>query len=87
MRAETLPRLVLAARRDRRIEQKLEKLARATVRWHGRLEVEAPLLMLGESQLALATLASLCTGEHEAVDVLRRLLRRVWPMHVLRVPP
>jgi len=60
-------------------EQKPEKLERAAVRWHGRLEVEAPVLTLAESQLALAALASLCAGEREALDVLRRLLRRVRP--------
>jgi hypothetical protein len=40
---------------------------------------EAPLLTLAESQLALAALASLCAGERDAIDVLRRLLRRVRP--------
>lgn len=63
-------------------EQKPEKLERAAVRWHGRLETEAPLLTLGESPLALAALASLCAGEQEAVQVLRRLLRRVRPTEV-----
>jgi hypothetical protein len=33
-------------------EQKPEKLERAAVRWHGRLETEAPILTLAESQLA-----------------------------------
>jgi hypothetical protein len=60
-------------------EQKPEKLERAAVRWHGRLETEAPMLTLGESQLALSALASLCAGERDAVEVLRRLLRRVRP--------
>lgn len=63
-------------------EQRPERLERAAVRWHGRLEVEAPMLTLGESQLALAALASLCAGEREALDVLRRLLRRVRPTAV-----
>jgi hypothetical protein len=58
-------------------EQKPEKLERAVVRWHGRLETEATFLSLAESQLALAALASLCAGERDAVNVLRRLLRRV----------
>jgi hypothetical protein len=66
-------------------EQKPEKLERAAVRWHGRLETEATFLTLGESQLALAALASLCAGEREAVQVLRRLLRRVRPALVPRV--
>jgi hypothetical protein len=60
-------------------EQKPEKLERAAVRWHGRLEAEATMLTLGESQLALAALASLCAGERDAVGVLRRLLRRLRP--------
>ena len=63
-------------------EQKPEKLERAAVRWHGRLETEAAFLSLAESQLALAALASLCAGERDAVGVLRRLLRRSNPMHV-----
>jgi hypothetical protein len=65
-------------------EQKPEKLERAAVRWHGRLETEATFLSLAESQLALAALASLCGGERDAVDVLRRLLRRVSPIGVPR---
>ena len=58
-------------------EQKPEKLERACVRWHGRLETEATFLTLAESQLALAALASLCAGEREAVAILQRLVRRV----------
>src|SRR5437588_156185 len=54
-------------------EQRPQKLERAAVRWHGRLETEAELLTLDESQLALAALASLCAGEREAVAILRRL--------------
>jgi hypothetical protein len=60
-------------------EQKPEKLERACLRWHGRLEAEAPILTLAESQLALAALASLCAGERDAIQILRRLLRRVRP--------
>ena len=66
-------------------ERRPERVERAAVRWHGRLEVEAPFLTLAESQLALAALASLCAGEREAVEVLRRLLRRVRPLVVPRV--
>lgn len=40
------------------------------------------LLTLAESQLALAALASLCMGEREAVQVLRRLIRRIRPAFV-----
>jgi hypothetical protein len=55
------------------------KLERAAVRWHGRLETEATFLSPAESQLALAALASLCAGERDAIELLRRLLRRVKP--------
>ena len=65
-------------------EQKPEKVERAAVRWHGRLETETPLLTLGESQLALAALASLASGERDALEVLRRLLGRVRPTLVPR---
>jgi hypothetical protein len=65
-------------------EQKPEKLERAAVRWHGRLETEATFLSLAESQLALAALASLRAGKRDAVQVLRRLLRRAEPA---LVPP
>jgi hypothetical protein len=66
-------------------EQKPEKLERAAVRWHGRLETEATFLTMAESQLALAALASLCAGEREALAVLRRLLRRARPTSVPQV--
>jgi hypothetical protein len=36
-------------------------------------------MTLAESQLALAALASLCAGEHDAIGVLRMLLRRARP--------
>jgi hypothetical protein len=49
---------------------------------HGRLETETRLLTLAESQLALAALASLAVGERDAIEVLRRLLRRVRPTFV-----
>ncbi len=66
-------------------EVKPEKLEQAAIRWHGRLEVEASAMTLAESQLALAALASLCAGQREAIDLLRRLLRRVRPMLLPRV--
>jgi hypothetical protein len=65
-------------------EVKPEKLERAAVGWHGRLETEATFLTLAESHLALAALASLCAGERDSVEVLRRLLRRVRPTQVSR---
>ena len=58
---------------------KPEKLERSALRWHGRLETEATFVSLAESQLALAALASLCAGERDSVQVLRRLLTRVRP--------
>ena len=60
-------------------EVKPAKLEHAALRWHGRLELEASTMTLGESQLALAALASLCAGEGSALDLLRKLLRRVRP--------
>ena len=65
-------------------EVKPEKLEPAVIRWHGRLEVEASVMTLAESQLALAALASLCAGERDAVEILRRLVRRVQPTVVRR---
>jgi hypothetical protein len=41
--------------------------------------METTFLLLAESQPALAALASLCAGKRDAVEVLRRLLRRVRP--------
>lgn len=60
-------------------ETKPEKVEQAALRWHGRLELEASMMTLAESQLALAALASLCAGERDTVEILRRLLRRVRP--------
>jgi hypothetical protein len=60
------------------------KAPRAAVRWHGRLETEAPLLTLPESALALAALLALCHGDREALGLLRRLVRRVRPTVVPR---
>ena len=66
-------------------EVKPEKLEQAALRWHGRLELEASMMTLAESQLALAALASLCAGERSAIDLLRKLLRRVRPTLLARV--
>jgi hypothetical protein len=60
-------------------EVRPEKLEPAAVRWHGRLCLEARVLTLAESQLALAALAALCEGERDAIAILRRLLRRASP--------
>jgi hypothetical protein len=65
-------------------EMRPAKAPRAAVRWHGRLETEAPMLMLSESALALAALIALCQGDREALGLLRRLVRRVRPTVVPR---
>jgi hypothetical protein len=76
--------LVLLDYLDLLAEVRPEKLSAAAIRWHGRLELEASAMTLGESQLALAALASLCAGDREALVLLRRMLRRVRPT---LVPP
>jgi hypothetical protein len=55
------------------------KFPLATLRWHGRFELEARMLTLAESQLALSALVAMGEGNSDAVEVLRRLLRRVRP--------
>ena len=60
-------------------ELKPERFPAAAVRWHGRLELEAPTLTLTESQFAHAALAALREGERDAVNVLRSLLRKARP--------
>ena len=55
------------------------------VRWHGRLELEAAILTIAESELALAALGALRAGDEEAAGILRRLLRRVQPTLVRRI--
>ena len=64
-------------------EQKPEKLERACVRWHGRLETEATFLFVGGVAVRARRVGALC-GERDAVEVLRRLLRRAGPT---RLPP
>ena len=61
------------------------KAKTAALRWHGRLELEAPTLTPAESQFALAALAALCDGNRDAIGVLRRLLRKVRPALLPRV--
>ena len=77
--ADALEYLVLLA------ELRPERAPAAALRWHGRLELEAPTLSLAESQLALAALSTLCDGDREAAGLLRRLLRRVRPTALRRV--
>ena len=56
-----------------------DKVDRAAVRWHGRLELETPTLSVAESQFALAALGALRGGQRDAADVLRKLLGKVRP--------
>jgi hypothetical protein len=49
-----------------------DRLERAAIRWHGRLEVEASTLTLAESRFALAALERL-PADPQAADMLRRL--------------
>jgi hypothetical protein len=60
-------------------EVRPEKLGRAALRWHGRLETESATLTLTESELALAALASLCVGERDALKILCGVVRRARP--------
>jgi hypothetical protein len=48
----------------------------AAPRWHGRFSLEARTLTLAEAQLALSALVAMGDGDAEAIDVLRRLLRK-----------
>jgi hypothetical protein len=59
-------------------EAQPERLERAAVRWHGRLELEAQLLTLAESELALAALGAL-RADLTAIEILRAVLRRARP--------
>jgi hypothetical protein len=81
----TLSLLDALAYLDLLAEVRPEKLERAALRWHGRLETEAATLTLAESQLALAALASLCAGEREALKILRSVVRRARPTLLPRV--
>jgi hypothetical protein len=67
-------------------DAKPERFPRAAIRWHGRLELEAPTLTLGEAQLALAALAHLPQGGPEVQELLRRLLRQARPTLLRRTP-
>jgi len=77
--ASALDYLVLLA------ELRPERAAAAAIRWHGRFELEARVMTLAESQLALAALTSVCAGEPDALEILRRLLRRVQPTLVSHI--
>ena len=64
--------------------QRPDRLERAAVRWHGRLEVELPMLTLAEPRFALAALERLPV-DPRAADLLRTLLRRASPTLVRRI--
>jgi len=63
--------------------QRPDRLERAAVRWHGRLEVELPMLTLAESRFALAALERL-PADPQAAELIRKLLRRARPTAVRR---
>lgn len=55
------------------------KLERAAIRWHGPLETEAAVMRLTDSQRALAADRRACSGERDALNILRAVLRRAMP--------
>jgi hypothetical protein len=61
------------------VAERPAKFPLAALRWHGRFELEARTLTLGESQLALSALVALGDGDTDAADLLRRLIRKVRP--------
>lgn len=61
-----------------------DRLERAAIRWHGRLEVELPMLTLAESRFALAALERL-PADLRAAELLRALLRKASPTTLGRV--
>jgi hypothetical protein len=65
--------------------QRPDRLDRAAVRWHGRLEVEVPTLTRAESRFALAALERL-PADPQAAGMLRNLLRRASPTSIRAVP-
>jgi hypothetical protein len=66
------------------LTERPQKYPLAALRWHGRFELEARTLSLAESQLALSALVAMGESDAEAIEVLRRLLRRVSPTTVRR---
>jgi hypothetical protein len=67
--------------------QKPARLEAAAIRLHGRLELEAAVLTLAESQLFLAALTDLRSQPppDETIALLRRLLRRARPTAIRRI--
>jgi hypothetical protein len=60
-----------------------DRLERAAIRWHGRLELEAKALTLAESRFALAALERL-PADPQLAESLRRLLRHASPINSVR---
>jgi uncharacterized protein with PIN domain len=58
--------------------QRPDRLERAAIRWHGRLEIEAQALTLAESRFALAALERM-PADPRTADLLRKLLRHASP--------
>ena len=67
------------------VSEKPAKYPLAARKWHGRFQLEARTLTMAESQLALSALVALGEGDAEAVDILRRLTRKVRPTMLPRV--
>jgi hypothetical protein len=61
-----------------------DRLERAAIRWHGRLEIETPMLTLQEAQFALAALARL-PHDPQAKAMLEKLLRQAQPTLLRRM--
>jgi len=61
-----------------------DRLERAAIRWHGRPDVELPMLTLAESRFALAALERLPV-DPQAAGLLRSLLRRASPTLMRRI--
>jgi len=61
-----------------------DRLERAAIRWHGRLEIEATTLTLAESRFALAALERL-PADPQAGDLLKKLLRQARPAALKRI--
>src|SRR5438045_3492538 len=59
-------------------KQRPDRLERAAIRWHGRLEIEAACLTLDESRFALVALERL-PRDPQLAESLRRLLRVASP--------
>jgi hypothetical protein len=55
-----------------------DRIERAALRWHGRLELEATALTLPDAQFGLAALARL-PADPEAIATLKKLLEQVSP--------